>query len=52
MPEDKWEFLKNWLIQYKESKLGKNHKNNSRYCVAISIDELLEKMEKIGNNFE
>ena len=44
---DKWATLKKWLKNYK----AKYYRKNSRYCVAISVDDLIEKMEEIDKKF-
>lgn len=43
--DKKWERLKQYLKDYKELKGYPDW--NGRYCIAISIDELLKKMDEI-----
>ncbi len=45
--EEKWKELRQWLINYKieKSSDGRYHRDVSgRYCIAISIDDILDKM--------
>lgn len=46
---DKWEELKKWIEKYLADHTQTNNYYNtqSRYCVAISCDDLLEKMYKL-----
>lgn len=53
---DRWEALKEWILQYKTSH-EHNQKTDAftdefdRYCIAISCDEILEKMAEIDKKF-
>ena len=58
MPEDYrklWNKFRQWLVDYKIEKTAErmwpdNYKNLDRYCIAINIDELLEKMTEFEKN--
>ena len=41
-----WESLRQYLKDYKEEK-SYDYETDTRYCVALSIDDLLEKMDEI-----
>ena len=47
----KWEKLKDYLINYKRARTNDQLDfcgvANRRYCIAISIDELLQKMDEL-----
>ena len=45
-----WNNLKQWLKEYRLNKTGSD--KDGRYCVAISITDLLNKMEELENNNE
>lgn len=46
---DKWEELKDWIEKYykEHDPNWRNITKNDRYCVAISCEDLLEKMKKL-----
>lgn len=56
MPEDYrklWNKFRQWIVDYKIEKLTvytDNYTGPERYCVALSVDELLEKMQKMEKN--
>ena len=39
------EEFKTWIVNYKKNRVGENY--NGRYCVSISVDEILSELEKI-----
>ena len=43
---DDWGKFKQWIKKYKEAK-SHGQEDNSRYCIAISVDDLLAKMEEL-----
>lgn len=47
--EERWEEFRKYLIDYKEEKCQKmgDYAPYGRYCVALSIDDILMKMEEI-----
>lgn len=48
MQMDKWEELKKWIKKYRADHTQTNNWNEfGRYCIAISCDEILEKMYKL-----
>lgn len=58
MPEDYrklWNKFRQWIVDYKIEKTAErmwpdNYRNLDRYCIAISTDELLEKMTEFEKN--
>ena len=51
--KEKWNYLKQWLKDYKDKKEKSFEKigmqQPERYCIAVSIDDLLSKMNEIEN---
>ena len=48
--EDRWNMLKQWLVNYKieKSNDGRYHRDVSgRYCIAISVDDIFDKMTEM-----
>lgn len=43
--KEKWEELREFLVDYRFEKTG--HNDDRRYCVALSITDLLAKMDEI-----
>ena len=56
MPEDYrklWNKFRQWIVDYEISKRTihtDNYKRPERYCIALSTDELLEKMKEMEKN--
>ncbi len=49
---DRWDELKKYLTDYETQKKKESGEyGNSRYCIAISITDILEKMNEIDNKF-
>lgn len=51
--EDRWKEFRKYITDYKEEKCQKmgDYAEYGRYCVALSIDDILKKMEEIeGKN--
>ena len=44
--DNKWKRLKQYLRDYKEIK-SIDYPDGERYCIAISIDDMLKKMDEI-----
>lgn len=51
--QEEWDCLKRWLIKQKEDHEKGQHYNSKsveRYCVAVSIDDILDKMIELEDN--
>lgn len=48
--QDNWYTFKQWLIDYRFNKNGSHE--DGRYCVALSVTDLLAKMEEMEGNSE
>ena len=50
--KDCWESLREYLLVYQEehSVKGDSESVYGRYCIAISVEDLLEKMDEIEGN--
>lgn len=50
---DKWETFRQWVQQYKSDHTQTNNWDKfGRYCIAISCDEILEKMFDLDQEFD
>lgn len=50
--KNKWKELKQWLVDYKIEKFGQdNYQRDAlgRYCIALSVDDIFDKMTEIEN---
>lgn len=50
--KNKWKELKQWLVDYKIEKTGQNNYQRDalgRYCIALSVDDIFDKMTEIEN---
>ena len=48
--QQRWDNFKQWLIDYRFNKTGSHE--DGRYCVAISVTDLLAKMDEMEENNE
>lgn len=48
--QQRWDNFKQWLIDYRFNKTGSHE--DGRYCVAISVTDLLAKMDEMEENSE